>query len=414
MTIALLLWGSSAFASNLLASESSRSKGMPDVGQVQRAPLLPTPNGPSAQESPGDPSLPHTVTQIDVPGATSTFANAINREGDIVGSYNDSGGIHGFLLSNGVFTTIDFPGATFTAAADINARGQIVGSYNDSSSHGHGFLLSDGALTSIDYPGTDLTGASAINSRGDILGIYADNSGIHGFLLNASNFPPNPIYTAHGDFTNMDLTFTTPSLTAGQNYVLTVTADEGSSFDAIVTIKDPNGNIVVNAQDTGTDETINFSAEVTGPYTIIVMSFGGTMGPFTVNVYNGGTTIPDVPGSNLTEPLGMNARGDIIGIYYDSSGIIHSFLLSNGSFTTIEAPRGARTFASGINRRGEIVGTFINNGKEHGFLLRNGKYSVIAVPGAKATSAHGIDTRGHIVGSFTDSTGTYHGFLLSR
>jgi hypothetical protein len=101
------------------------------------------------------------------------------------------------------------------------------------------------------------------------------------------NFDPNPIYTAHGDYTNMDLTFRTPSLTAGQNYVITVTADEGSSFDAIVTIKDPNGNIVVNAQDTGTDETINFYPPVTGQYTIIVMSFGGTMGPFTVNIYNG-------------------------------------------------------------------------------------------------------------------------------
>ncbi|MGI8956675.1 MAG: S8 family serine peptidase [Chthoniobacterales bacterium] len=101
------------------------------------------------------------------------------------------------------------------------------------------------------------------------------------------NFDPNPIYTAHGDYTNMDLTFTTPTLTAGQNYVITVTADEGSSFDAIVTIKDPNGNVVVDAQDTGTDETINFYPPVTGQYTIIVMSFGGTTGAFTVNIYNG-------------------------------------------------------------------------------------------------------------------------------
>ncbi len=100
-------------------------------------------------------------------------------------------------------------------------------------------------------------------------------------------YDPNPIFTAHGVYTNMDLTFNTPSLTAGQNYVITVTADPGSSFDAIVTVKDPNGNIVVNAQDTGTDETINFFPPVTGSYTIIVMSFGGTTGAFTVNIYNG-------------------------------------------------------------------------------------------------------------------------------
>lgn len=100
-------------------------------------------------------------------------------------------------------------------------------------------------------------------------------------------FDPNPIYTDHGNYTNMPITFTTPSITAGQRYVLTVTADQGSSFDAIVTLKDPNGNTIVNMQDTGTDETVSFVAPLTGAYTIIVTNFGGTMGPFTVNLYNG-------------------------------------------------------------------------------------------------------------------------------
>ncbi len=101
------------------------------------------------------------------------------------------------------------------------------------------------------------------------------------------NIDPNAIYTDHGDYTNMPLTFVTPSLTAGQNYVITVTADAGSSFDAIVTIKDPNNVIIVDGQDTGTDETINLYPPVTGAYTIVVTNFGGTTGAFTVNVYNG-------------------------------------------------------------------------------------------------------------------------------
>ena len=101
------------------------------------------------------------------------------------------------------------------------------------------------------------------------------------------NFDPDPIFTEMAVYTNMPITFVTPSLTAGQNYVITVTADEGSSFDAIVTIKDPNGNIIVNNQDTGTDETINLFPPITGVYSIIVTNFGGTTGAFTVNVYNG-------------------------------------------------------------------------------------------------------------------------------
>lgn len=101
------------------------------------------------------------------------------------------------------------------------------------------------------------------------------------------NFDPDPIFTAHAVYTNMPLTFMTPALTAGQNYVITVTADPGSSFDAIVTVKDPSGNIIVNNQDTGTDETINFYPPVDGIYSIIVTNFGGTTGAFTVNIYNG-------------------------------------------------------------------------------------------------------------------------------
>jgi hypothetical protein len=53
-----------------------------------------------------------------------------------------SGNGHGFLLSNGTFTTIDFPGVTFTVAESITPQGDIVGFYEDSSGNDHGFLLS--------------------------------------------------------------------------------------------------------------------------------------------------------------------------------------------------------------------------------------------------------------------------------
>ena len=101
------------------------------------------------------------------------------------------------------------------------------------------------------------------------------------------SFDPNAIFTDHAVYVNTAQTFTTPVLQAGQNYVIAVTADPGSSFDAIVTIKDPNGNIIVNMQDTGTDETVNLFAPVTGQYMITVTNFGGTTGAYTVNVYNG-------------------------------------------------------------------------------------------------------------------------------
>lgn len=78
----------------------------------------------------------------------------INERGDIVGTYCDWAlpclitpvGTHGFLISGSAFTTIDVPGASATAAIGINARGDIVESYSDAKG-AHGFLLSRSRAT---------------------------------------------------------------------------------------------------------------------------------------------------------------------------------------------------------------------------------------------------------------------------
>ena len=90
---------------------------------------------------------------------------------------------HGFLLSDGVYTTIDLPSSTYTQAWGINDSGQISGSYNDSASYTHGFLLSDGVFKTLDFPKAVATYALGINNSGDIVG-WADMPGgaYQGFL----------------------------------------------------------------------------------------------------------------------------------------------------------------------------------------------------------------------------------------
>ena len=80
-----------------------------------------------------------TFTTIDVPGASETLPIGINSRGQIVGTYRDSTGVHGFLYDGGVFTPIDVPGASATLAFGITPSGQIVGFYSDSTGQ-HGFL----------------------------------------------------------------------------------------------------------------------------------------------------------------------------------------------------------------------------------------------------------------------------------
>ncbi len=50
------------------------------------------------------------------------------------------GNQHGFVLSNGLYTTIDVPGSVLTGIFSINAQGEIVGSYDDAGGVSHGFV----------------------------------------------------------------------------------------------------------------------------------------------------------------------------------------------------------------------------------------------------------------------------------
>ena len=101
--------------------------------------------------------MTYTFTAIDIPGATLTSANDINDSGQIVGSYRDATGGHGFVDGGGAFTTINVPfnlggGLVFeTFVTGINHRGQIVGQINPGPTT-QGFLYRGGTFTLIQPP----------------------------------------------------------------------------------------------------------------------------------------------------------------------------------------------------------------------------------------------------------------------
>ncbi|MGZ5004009.1 MAG: S8 family serine peptidase [Chthoniobacterales bacterium] len=116
------------------------------------------------------------------------------------------------------------------------------------------------------------------------------------------------------------------SLTVGGKYVLNVTAPPGSSFDAIVTLKDPSNVTVINQQDTGTDETLQFTATTSTPgYTVIVESFGGTTGAYNVDLYNA------APAPGVTTDFNILVF-DINGNYLPNSSLVTNNISSNAPF----------------------------------------------------------------------------------
>jgi probable HAF family extracellular repeat protein len=96
------------------------------------------------------------------------------------------------------------------------------------------------------------------------------------------------------------------------------------------------------------------------------------------------TTI-DVPGAIFTQVQGINAAGQIVGVYEDRSFISHGFLLDNGTFTTIDVPGATFTAAYGIDAAGQIVESYTDFSSGHGFLLNNGTFTTIDFPGGSFT-----------------------------
>jgi probable HAF family extracellular repeat protein len=264
---------------------------------------------------------PFHFTSIDYPGAVLTNAQGINPGGDIVGTYVDtSGNQHGFLLSNGKFTSLDYPGGpgTSTFARGISADGDIVGSYSTppgTPPNIHGFLLSQGNYSEVQFPGHLGTIAQRILPNGDILGCLHDTdlmSTMYGFMRTAAGYASLNVQAS---------------------------MNNGST---------PDGNHIVGL----------YTDMMTGLTHGYMIDYGAFT-PF------------DVPGSNVTNAWDISPAGDIVGAFRDTSGKVHGFLRSSaGDYSTINFPGATLTRAFGINPGGEVVGAYVDSaGVTHGFLL---------------------------------------------
>lgn len=128
-------------------------------------------------------------------------------------------------------------------------------------------------------------------------------------------------------------------------------------------------------------------------------------------------SIIDPPGATYAEAYGINAGGDVVGIFRDAAGS-HGFLLTPSAFTIIDFPRAYYTDARGINADGDIVGAYRLPGETgpvfHGYVRTSaGDYRSIDIPGHN-TLATGILPDGTIVGCYHDQDMmmTMHGFAL--
>lgn len=123
----------------------------------------------------------------------------------------------------------------------------------------------------------------------------------------------------------------------------------------------------------------------------------------------------------LTNASGINAGGDIVGLYVDPAFRGHGYLLRRGEFTTIDYPGSAFTDARGISPDGEIVGTYRLPGEPtnrvHGYLLtKHGEFVKMDSPGHINTIAQRVLPDGTVLGCRhdNDTMGSMKGIMIGK
>jgi len=73
--------------------------------------------------------------------------------------------------------------------------------------------------------------------------------------------------------------------------------------------------------------------------------------------------------------------------------------LAQGTYTQIDVPGAYSTSCSGINTAGDVIGNYVDtSGDYHGFLLSGGAYTTIDYPSAQDTYLYGFNDAGQFVG----------------
>jgi uncharacterized membrane protein len=273
---------------------------------------------------------------VALPGVTLTSAIGINAEGDIVGRYAVGAVGHGYLLSDGRYTTIDDPnGVGSSLAQGINEDGQIVGYYtvpvsttvDPAGVFTRAFLRdSDGAISPVQFPGANNTLAIKISPRGKVVGCFHNLSfdfptTMHGFVMQDGNYEEFPV--------------------------------PGTMHNGIT----PNGR------------------------TIVGVVFPTLTTFYAYKVEDGVYALLDLPSYVMwSDARDINRSGEIVGFFVDSANKTHGFLLRKGEFTTIDFPGAdvVSTQARGINPQGDIVGLYVSKdalgvSHTHGFVATRNK-----------------------------------------
>jgi uncharacterized membrane protein len=245
-------------------------------------------------------------------------------------------------------------GAAATIVFGINNHGVIAGSYVDSAGVEHGFTGPlNGTYTTFDLGGTAIgTEPRALNDDGDITG-----------------FAPDPSFAIGAEF-----------LRDAKKGTFSIFTKDGVSMDGIA-------QGIIKKKDMSTGDYID-------PNTGIRTGYLAKDGNYQSDVDLG-------LNATRTSPRGMNKKGTLAGLFADSTGALHGFILGkSGMPQVIDADSSGTTALEGINKKEIVSGQVTDSsGNPHSFVYDNntGTFTAIDVPdGSVLQQAWGVNDKGQI------------------
>ena len=316
---------------------------------------------------------------VEFPDALETYADFVNSQGGMVGSYVDVDGIYNAYVrvADGDFVSLKLTTEAkqeYFFVHGINDDRIVVARAKSVDAPPFTYVgLFPEELQVLKFPGSVSTEGYNINQDGSVVGHYDTADGRrHGFIARPVGDTAAPVEDA-------------PVVPATLSHYTFETIDvPGVDFLSLTASSDAE-DYAGNARSADGEKIVGFT------------------------LIDGVFTTYDFPGSKNTYFYALGNDGRAAGHYEDSNGLYHGVILQNGELRPYDFPDAVQTQIFGISdATGALTGNFIDaSGVRRGF---SGD-TIIEYPEASATYADFTNAGGALIGSFIDAQGVYKPYI---
>ena len=313
-------------------------------------------------------------TSLEFPGATATFADFVNSDGNLFASYIDANGLFQEYAysSDGRYVAFELTNAEnleFFYVHGVNdalvriARGKVFGDVTRT----YLGTFTDG-LRELKVPGSVNTQGYNINQDGSVVGFYETPDGRrHGFIAKPIAVVNQPVFQI-----------------SGFNYTYESIDVPGVDFLALTASSD-------------FEDYAGYTKSADGEKMVAFTLIDGVFKTY------------DFPGSQNTYFYALGNDGRAAGHYEDSQGHHRGIILQDGELRQYDFPGSVETEIWGISdATGNLTGNWTDaSGVRRGFTGD----IIVEYPGAAETYADFINALGGMFGSYVDDEGTYTPYL---